>query len=172
MTFQTTVRYDWGFGIPGELRKDGPLRAIPRLIVSADPTQNVVGRVFTQNAAAAGVPLGSVGAGGTGVFAGILSNPKVYASFGTTVNGPLAPTMILPNQVTGEFLQMGYVVAVMSNAGVNIGDQVHYVEATGAMLSVAPGTNPAAGNALVPGALIDELPQTAAGGLVLLKLTN
>lgn len=172
MTFQSVVRYDWGFGIPGEIIKDGPKRARPGYILSADATQNIVGRVFTQNTPGAGIPAGSVGAGGTGAFVGILANPKVYASFGTVVNGPLSPTMLLPNNVQAEFLQMGYVVASMSNANVNIGDAVHYVEATGAMLSVAQGTAPAAGNALVPNAIIDELPQTIAAGLVILKLTN
>jgi hypothetical protein len=172
MGFQQSIRFDYGFGVPGELRKDGPTRAQPRFIVSADPTQNVVGRAFTQNAAGAGVPLGSVGAGGTGVFAGLLANPKVYASYGTVVNGPLAPSMVVPNQITGEFLLMGFVVAQLSAGTANIGDQIHFVQATGALIAVAPGTAPAAGNTLVPNTVVDELPQTSAAGLVLLRMTN
>lgn len=172
MTFQSVIRFDYGFGVPGELRKDGPTRAQPRFIVSADATQNIVGRAFTQNAAGAGVPLGSVGAGGTGVFAGFLANPKVYASFGTVVNGPLAPTMLLPNQLTAEFLLMGFMVALLSAGTANIGDVIHFVQATGALIAVAPGTAPAAGNTLAPNTVVDELPQSNAAGLVLLRVTN
>ena len=44
-------------------------------------------------------------AGGTGVFAGILANPKVYSNLGTVAGGTLAASLTLPNGVIAEFVE-------------------------------------------------------------------
>lgn len=130
--FQSSIRYDFTFGVPGEVLKDGPLRSRPGFIVSDDPALNIIGSTaFTQ--AASG---GSVKAGGTGIFAGLLCNPKVYPGYGTVSGGPLAPTLTLPNNMTAEFMMMGYMVAKLANANVLIGDALMYATATGLLSSM------------------------------------
>jgi hypothetical protein len=101
MGFQTAVNVELGAGLPGTLYDDGPVRAAPYELNSAQASYNVIGATaFTVvsgdpgNNAASGV----VAAGGTGSFAGILMNPKVYANYGTTA-GPLA---VVPVVWTGS----------------------------------------------------------------------
>ncbi len=133
MGFQSTVRYDYAFGQPGEIKFDGPKRVQTGLINSASAAYNIVGATaFTQ--AASG---GTFGAGGTGVFVGILANPKVYASVGTAALGPLGPTLTVPNNVQGEFALMGE-LTVSVPAACNIGDLLTYNTTTGAIGTVAP----------------------------------
>lgn len=134
MTFQSAVRYDFAFGMPGELLKDGPTRVQPGFIQSASAAYNVVGSTAFTQAASGGI----VQAGGTGNFVGILANPKVYASYGTLSGGPLAPTIVLPNNISAEFALMGYLVAILANANISIGDLVQFDNTTGALSSVAP----------------------------------
>lgn len=135
MGFQTTVRYDYAFGIPGEMKYDGPKRVNTGFLNSASAAYNIVGQTyFTQPAAG-----GAYVAGGTGLPGGLLCNPKVYASFGTSAGGPLAPTMTLANNVEAEFAIMGYYVANMP-AACNIGDLVIYDTTTGAIASIPPVT--------------------------------
>jgi hypothetical protein len=111
------------------------------------------------------------GAGGTPtVFAGILCNPKVYASYGTINDGTLAPTMTLPDNSIGEFLTMGTLVVALGGAG-NIGNQLVYDVDTGEVFAVAPGAAPGNGRALVPNAVLYRYP-TSAAGLVAARLTN
>lgn len=132
MTFQTTVKKDQAFGVVGELFLDGPLRAQPLILESVDAAYNVIGRAFT-------LVDGSdtkAQAGGTGVFAGILANPKVYASYGTQAGGPLAPTLTLANEVVAEFVQMGQMIVALP-AAANIGDLVTYNTTTGLLGSIA-----------------------------------
>jgi hypothetical protein len=133
MSFQSTIRYDFAFGIPGEIVKDGPQRSRPGFLLSGNAANNIIGATaFTQSPSGGGVV-----AGGTGVFAGLLCNPKVYPGFGTVAGGPLAPTMVLPNNMTAEFLFMGYMVAVLATASVKIGDGLMFLQSTGALSSYA-----------------------------------
>lgn len=129
--FQNNIRYDFGFGVPGELLKDGPTRSRPGFIQSSSAALNIVGATAYTQSASGGV----VQAGGSGQFAGLLCNPKVYPGYGTTA-GPLVPTLTLPNNIQAEFLFMGYMVALLANAGVLIGDAVMYATATGVMSSM------------------------------------
>lgn len=131
--FQQNVRYDFAFGQPGEIKYDGPKRFNSGSINSASAAYNIVGATaYTQPAAG-----GAFVAGGTGNFAGILANPKVYASIGTTALGPLGPTLTLPNQVQAEFAMMAELV-VSVPAACNIGDLLTYSTTTGALATVAP----------------------------------
>jgi hypothetical protein len=165
---QTTVRFDYGFGVVGESRKHGSRRAKPGLINSGTAANNVVGRAFTQ--AAAG---GTVAAGGTGIFFGLLANPKQYASYGTAAGGPLAPTITLANQTIGEFVESDYsFIVAMTNANVGIGDYVCFSQTDGSLQSVAPGSAVPTGYTRILGAVVDDLPQPTAGGLCTISLTG
>lgn len=139
MTFQSTVNFDQGFGIPGEIRLDSPHRANPLTVNSGDPANNVYGRAFSY------VSEGVAEAGGTGVFAGFLVAPKTAASRGTAAGGTLAPTLVLANQEQGEFLVEGDIVVDMSTS-FNIGDKVIFAEATGILSAIAPAAAIPAGS--------------------------
>jgi hypothetical protein len=147
--FQSAVNIYNPAGYPGELAFTGPLRAAPYNLVST-PNPNRVGRAFTITSAANpdpvyGVPGGSTlgapiagtaRAGGTGVFAGILVNPKEYALYGASL-APLAASLDLPEQTIGSLLSMGYIWADLPGPA-NIGDLVTYDTTTGELNSIAP----------------------------------
>ena len=144
MGFQSTVNYYEALGIPGDLAFDGPIRSTPANINSSG-TPNYIGNAYTWTAnanpdTAAGSPnAGNAAVGGTGVFAGILVNPKAYASLGTSGN-PLAPTLILPDNTIGELLYMGQIFVNLPGPA-NQGDLVTYDPSTGNLNSIAPNTN-------------------------------
>jgi len=165
MAFQSTVSINQAFGVVGELIQDEPIRAETLLIGTGGFTVGYAGcKSNSTNVATMG------GTVGTGVlFAGILINPKNYASGGTT-SGPLAPTLTLPANSQGEFLTFGTVVVAITGAA-NIGDQVQYNTTTGALSCVAPGAAASGGNALIPNATVYRFP-TAASGLVAIRLTG
>ena len=136
-SFQTAVPYDYAFGLPGEIKYSGPVRAKPGYINSASAAYNIVGAtIFTSPNSGGTVAAGGAIAAGT-TFYGLLANPKLYASFGTTAGGPLAPTMTLPNLIEAEFLTMGEVVVSVPGP-CNIGDLLTYNTTTGAIGTVAP----------------------------------
>lgn len=165
MAFQSTVNINQAFGVVGELIQDEPIRAETLLIGTGGFTVGYAGcKSNSTNVATMG------GTVGTGVlFAGILINPKTYASGGTT-SGPLAPTLTLPANSQGEFLTFGTVVVAITGAA-NIGDHVQYNTTTGALSCVAPGAAASGGNALIPNATVHRFP-TAASGLVAIRLTG
>lgn len=132
MTFQSTVRIDQAAGIVGEIIYDGPQRAESKILRSVSAANNVIGRAFTEIPDTDGVAQ----AGGTGVFAGILVNPLVYATSGTA-SGTLEPTLVLPNETQAELLKMGTIIASLAN-GADIGDLVMYAEATGILSALQP----------------------------------
>jgi len=163
MGFQSTVRFDQAAGIVGELIFDGPQRAEPNTILSADPSMNVIGRAFTQ------LPTqGFVEVGGLGVFAGILVNPLVYATSGTAA-GALEPTLVLPNDGLASFLKMGTIIIELLN-GADIGDNVEYSETTGELQGVT-GNTPSVGFALVPNCKVVRA-NTPSADLAYIQLTN
>ena len=165
-TFQSTVNISLGFGVVGELIVDGPQRADS---LTLDANGGVIGRAFTKsNTTNVATQGGVIGAGV--VFAGILVNPKVYASFGATGGSPLDPTLTLAGNAQGEFLNMGTIVVALTGSA-NIGDLVQYSQADGTLSAIAPGSSPGAGFALVPNALVWNFP-TSAAGLVAIRLTD
>lgn len=143
--FQSTINIQTSLGVPGELFDDGPSRAQPYQIESASAAYNIVGAtactITSQGVAQAGL-------GGTQGFAGILANPKVYASYGTIAGGPLAPTLVLSNNVEVECVSMGQLVALLDNIP-NVGDLVTANPTTGELSSIPPTTNFTA--AIAPG---------------------
>lgn len=132
MAFQTTVNVELGFGVPGALYDDGPVRSAPYELVSASAAYNVVGATaYTLDTANPGDGSASTiaKAGGTGAFVGILMNPKVYVTAGTTV-GALSPTMTLPNYTIAELLTMGDIIVTIPGPA-SVGDLVCYDQTTG-----------------------------------------
>lgn len=125
MTLQSTVALNQGFGVVGEVVFDGPLRAVPGVIKHSTAADIVVGRAFTIDASD-----GTYRPGGTGVFGGVLSNPKGLQSVGTSAGGPLAPTLVVPSGTVGEFTTMGEMALALSNAAA-IGDGVVFDNTTG-----------------------------------------
>lgn len=129
MAFQSTVANQMGYGVVGEFAFEGPVRAQPYTLESDDATYNVFGRAFTI------VSEGVAKAGGTGVFAGLLVNPKEHALSGTTAGGTLAASLALRNEELASLATMGEViVAVPGNCA--LGDKVTYNQTTGVLGTV------------------------------------
>ena len=165
-TFQSTVNVNLGFGIPGELIVDGPQRVDS---LTLDDVGGYIGTAFTKSNTTNIASQGGAVVAGTSVFAGILVNPKAYASFGGA-NAPLDPTLFLGPNTQGEFLTMGTIVVTLDGAA-NIGDLVQYNETTGVLSAIEPGTAPATGFALVPNAVVWNYPQSATG-LAAIRITD
>lgn len=172
MTFQTSVAALLGFGIVGEFFLDGARRVDPALLDSSDAALNVFGRAFTFKDGASGLP-GSAPvaeAGGTGVFAGILVNPKAHTSYGTAAGGPLAASLVLPNDIVAEFCRNAPGVVVTFPAAANVGDQVEFVQATGVLGAIAPGAAVTAGSTIIAGARVERY--DVASGLAVVSLNG
>lgn len=135
MGFQSTIYPAMGFGVPGDLYNESPIRSRSYILNSASAAYNIVGSTCCTLSAE-----GVAQAGGTGIFVGFLVNSKVYASFGTSAGGPLAPTLTLANYTQAEFLTMGSVVALLPTSA-NIGDLVIFDNTTGAISTIAPGAS-------------------------------
>lgn len=142
-TFQTTVNIWSAGGVVGEIAFDGPMRASPYNLFSSG-VANLVGNAYTVTSGGNPDPSGNSGVagtatvGGTGAFAGILINPKDYASFGTT-GGPLNPTMTLPDYSIGQLAIQGEFWVNLPGPA-NLGDIVTYDPLTGNLNSIAPIT--------------------------------
>lgn len=179
MTFQTTVYNNMGFGVVGEGYLDGPIRAQPAKLDSTDPANNVVGRAFTVaddgtasfETSADPKPI-TVAAGGTGVFAGILGNPKNYVLSGTTAGGTLASSLALPDQTIVELFQEHPGLIVALGVGTAVGNWVYFLNATGVLSSAAPGiTNAPADSTRVPGGRVERF-ESAAAGLAVISFNS
>lgn len=163
MTLQSTVALNQGFGVIGEIVFEGPTRAQPGVtkVGTATAADLVVGRAFTIDAAD-----GQFQPGGTGVFGGILANPKGLASVGTAAGGPLAPTLTVPAGTVGEFLTMGEMLVTLPEAAA-IGVGVYFVNATGVLHAGVAG----AGQTQIADAIVKRY-ANAAAGLAVISLTG
>ncbi len=151
MSFQTTVRDNITFGVPGELFSDGPVRAEPWTLISTKP--NVIGYAYTY------ANEGMAQVGGKGPFLGILVHPKHYASYGT-LDGTLAPTMELANGSIGELLTMGAIIVNLSPPA-DAGDTVIYDTTTGALSAISAGSEIPKGKAKLPNTVISRYASNA-----------
>lgn len=106
-------------GIPGEQAFDGPVRALSALLDTTTEANNVFGRAFTYKDEA----VESVQAGGTGLFAGLMINPKIY----------LLEVEYAYNGTQAEFVFMGEWYVQLSTTGGTIGDPIYFVNATGVL---------------------------------------
>lgn len=169
MAFQSVVRKNAAFGVPGEIRFDGPLRSQPWTIApTAQAADCLVGRFFTVNSNLQAVPGGDLA---TNVMAGILVDPKTYASHGTSSGGSLAPTLqVLPGTV-GAFVTMGFVAARCATPA-SLGDLVHYDKNTGMIGAFADGVPPTGDYEPIPNAVVDRVDGVMAGGMIVIRITN
>lgn len=138
--FQKAVNIWPAFGVPGEVYLAGPTRSAP-FIINSSGTPNKIGNVYTQvsGADSEGAQAGTAQVGGAGVFAGILGDPKLYASFGTTADGPLAPSFTIPDQSIGQLFTMCEICVTLPGPA-NPGDLVTFDPLTGDLNSIAPLT--------------------------------
>lgn len=125
-------------GIPGEQAFDGPVRALSALLDTTTEANNVFGRAFTYNDES----VESVQAGGTGLFAGLMINPKIY----------LLDVEYAYNGTQAEFGFMGEWFVQLTTTGGTIGDPIYFVNATG---ELGHGTA-AAGQTQIEGAVISR----------------
>lgn len=175
MAFQKEVTAsNIAFGIVGELFDSSPVRAEPGWLDSTSAANNVIGRAFTVKSGASGnhaapgdpAPL-KVQAGGTGDFAGILANPKVYASYGNPTDGPLGASMVLPNNRLVELVTMGHIIVSAGSSAVSVGMVAEYVLATGELVFVAESAATPAANARINGSKVVRYDGGPAGVVVL-----
>lgn len=159
MGFQASVALNQGFGVVGEVVFEGPLRATPG-VLKGTAANIVVGRAFTIDTAD-----GQYSPGGTGVYGGILAQPKALQSIGTSAGGPLAPTLTVPAGTVGEFVTMGEICVALDNAA-TIGDGVFFTNATGVLSAGTAST----GQTQIAGAKVVRYSNVAAG-LAVISLT-
>lgn len=149
---QSTVNLFPALGVPGSLYDSGPLRAQPYELVSDDAAYNIVGStIFTI------VSQGVAKAGGTGVIAGLLVNPKAYVTAGASGQA-LTPTLTLPNYTEAEVSKMGSFVVQLPGPAA-IGDLVTFAQTTGQINTITPQTQFTA--SIAPDAAGDVLTVTA-----------
>lgn len=158
MAFQSNVRQFMTSGVVGEVVLDGAVRSRGVILNSVNEANNVVGRALTYSAANAdGV---RVEAGGTGVFAGILTHSKQYAALGTQTGGALAPTLTIPNnsQVEATYFATGVYVELTctQNQAISIGDKVAFNQTNGVLIAFPANQNAPAGHTEIVGARVIE----------------
>jgi len=142
MPFQSTVNFQTAAGFPGDLYDDGPKRAQTYVLNANDPANNIIGSTFytvipgSEVVYNTGVSanIQNVQEGGTGAFAGLLVNSKVYALQGTAA-GTLQPTLTLPNGTVAEIATMGTFFVTLPNTAA-VGDVVIYDLVTGQIASI------------------------------------
>jgi hypothetical protein len=155
MGFQTTVARLSGFGVPGELYTDSPTRAQSYILQSTTSSLNIIGAT-----AYTVVSEGIAQAGGTGVFAGFLIDPKQYALFATG-GQTLVPSLTLPNNTQADLLTMGDIVVTLPGAAA-IGDYVIFNNTTGVISTITPAT-PVPGGSTFANAYVNFYTVSGAG---------
>ena len=133
MTFQSTVSLSQGFGVPGELFTNSPSRAQSFTLYSAGQTHVIGAKAYTIISQGLATP------GGTGVFAGVLANPKVAPLQGTSVGGSLAPTLVLANYAQADIVSMGTMTVTLVTTLASPGWPVIYNNTTGLLTAIPIG---------------------------------
>ena len=170
---QTAVNFNIPVGIPGEVATDVPVNAVVRLIHSGGVNPNVFGYAYTETTYA--TPGGtnqtpqSATVGGTGVFAGILLQPKTASSVGGTT-GALSTTFNLLEDSYGTLGNQG-AFFVSLPAAAAIGDHVVYDNTTGALATIAPAASTPVGKTKIAGARVAYFALSAAG-VGIIKITG
>lgn len=142
MAFPSSVISDLVSGIPGEIAFDAPYTGITAIVDTTTEANNVFGRAFTYKTES----VESVQAGGTGLFAGIMVNPKAHA-----INTLSATTDSVSNGRVSEFAVEGEVYVLLSvGTAVTIGDPVYFVNADGTLGAGTAG----AGQTQIAGATV------------------
>ena len=142
MAFPSSVISDLVSGIPGEIAFDAPYTGITAILDTTTEANNVFGRAFTYKTES----VESVQAGGTGLFAGLMVNPKAHA-----INTLAATTDSVSNGRVSEFCVKGEVYVLLSvGTAVTIGDPVFFVNADGTLGAGTAG----AGQTQITGATV------------------
>jgi len=125
MAFPSSVISDLVSGIPGEIAFDTPYIGVTALINTTTEANNVFGRALTYRDEA----IESVQVGGTGLFAGLLVNPKASA-----INSLTATADTVLNGKAVEACVQGEIYVLLSaGTSVTIGDGVYFVNADGTL---------------------------------------
>ena len=142
MAFPSTVVSDIRSGVVGEISFDAPYTGVSAVANTTDAANNVFGRAFTY----ADESIETIQAGGTGLFAGILVNPKAFAV--TSIDGNVDS---VPNGTPVEVMREGECYVILTaGTGVTIGDGVFFVNATGSLGAGTAG----AGQTQIAGATV------------------
>lgn len=142
MAFPSSVISDLVSGIHGEIAFDAPYTGITAILDTTTEANNVFGRAFTYKTES----VESVQAGGTGLFAGIMVNPKAHA-----INTLSATTDSVSNGRVSEFAVQAEVYVLLSvGTAVTIGDPVFFVNADGTLGAGTAG----AGQTQITGATV------------------
>jgi hypothetical protein len=161
MAFQTTVNYSLGAGVIGDRAAETPLIAQTLILNTTDhPERNVIGRAFSFTTGSAT----TVTAGNPSedlVYAGILVNAKAYTNVGTTVGGPLASNLALPNNAFGEFATMGTFFVTLGTTA-TVGNLIVFDNTTGVLEDIAPTATVPSGKSPAY-AMVTKANVTAAG---------
>ncbi len=169
MTFQQKINIEQGFGVPGDIHLDSPMRAESLVIDSDGAQKNLIGYAYTKDTSTNIAKVGGEIASGR-VFAGILANSKEYPLY-PSENGTLAPSLALPDQSRGDFVTMGDVV-IRIKGKAKVGDFVVFDSTTGELSAVTEKSS-LGGKQLIPNAVIYRYPVTnSEGGLTVVRLTN
>lgn len=149
-------------GIPGEISFDAPYTGIAAVVNSTNAANNVFGRAFTYNDQS----VETIQAGGDGVFAGILVNPKTHAI--GVIDGTAVDT--IPNGYQAEVMHEGECyVSLIDETPPAIGAPIFFVNATGA---IGSGTAGAGQTQIVGGKVFRHIPSTALPMLATIRIKN
>ncbi|QDH49615.1 hypothetical protein KYLE_34 [Pantoea phage Kyle] len=181
--FQQKVNRNYPTGFPGDIVRDGPKRAKPGRIGSANDVANgntnrisrVFGYASDQSYSGQNGQVKTLGAFNTEVtlgganFYGVLGHPKHYVLYGGQ-DGALSATYDLPQYFEGEFFDMVTgLVAEIFNFGttaqsIQYGAQLYYVPVglaanpnkipLGALVAVNPGDTAPEGLLPIPNSMV------------------
>jgi len=128
--------------------------------VDAYANSATVGRAFSYDSTDKGLAV----QGGTGVFAGILVNPKSYTHSGLT------STLVVENGVTAELATMGHIVVKPANSAV-VGYSAYRDNSSGEIYAYS-GVGSQSGKTLIAGSMFVLVDSTAPNGLAVVSITN
>lgn len=152
---QTQINKNLANGVVGEFYDNSP-KKVDTYILESGSVDNVVGHAYTSSSEGVAV------AGGNGIFAGLLVNPKQYANY----NISLGATNVVANGVQASLSKMGRVWADVGSAGI-VGDSIFFDNTTGALGVGTAG----AGQTQIENCKIFYYPATF-NGLCVLELIN
>ncbi|CAH6968730.1 conserved hypothetical protein [Vibrio chagasii] len=155
---QSVDRQELGSGIVGEFYSNEPKRTRGKILISSNQSLNIVGRAVIQSPDEGE----QVGVGESGIFAGILINPK------SLVRQSLDHSDAVTNGARIEVAQQGYLFVDLPTAA-SIGDFVYYDEDTGELNAFAPDDVPSSEWLRVPGGTV-EIDHVTAGGSAVIYL--
>lgn len=151
-------------GYPGDFPFFGPMVVNPVILKTSNSALNVPGVALTyQN----GSTTNAV-AGGTGVFAGILSNKNTQPYDG---NLPTGPVLNIPNDTPTFATSFSTGVYATLSTTARVGDGVAFNTSTG-VLAAAPGGVAPNGHTVIPGAVIFRQNVDAAGTVGIVQMLN